>query len=240
MKRQRCRLALFYKANLLLTAVILSMFLIFPQHFTFLSFCTALIAVISSAICFFVVIWIVAGALARVAETDFIFPSIFFSLFDLFLVADFFVYKTSQIHIDAKVVNMLFLERTLGNIEIGIFPIAVFIIFAILFLLFQMLLIFALPLEYHSEKIGRKINKIFVVIVLFIVLIDKSVFAVSSLFSYTEITEKTEVIPYYIPLTIGKFSKRHFNYESKNLNRAADEDFEANAATDDPLAKERI
>ncbi|MDR3163420.1 MAG: DUF3413 domain-containing protein [Helicobacteraceae bacterium] len=221
-----------------MTAVILSLFLIFLKHFTLLSFCTALIAVISSAICFFAIIWIAAGALGRVTETSFIFPPIFFLLFDLFLAADFFVYRTFQTHINAKAVSALFSERTLGNIEIGVSPIAVFIILTILFLLFQVFLIFALPLEYQSERIGRRINRIFIMAAFSIVLIDKSVFAVSSLFSYTEITEKTAVIPYYIPLTINKFAKKYFDHEDKNADLFIGENFKADNTADDLPAKE--
>ena len=136
-----------------------------------------------------------------------------FSLIHIANVIDIILYKFWDFHINSMVINIL---ATPGGIETLNQSWNVKLYFFILCIISFLIEVFIFLL---SSKLLKKELKVDIrkVIIIFIVcvIIDKSVFALSSLYDFIPVTKTREIFPFYQPLTIRRFASKYFGFELK-------------------------
>ncbi|MDR2153331.1 MAG: sulfatase-like hydrolase/transferase [Helicobacteraceae bacterium] len=207
------RLSLFAKANLLFIAVLLSAFLLLAVGFSAVSLCVSTLAALSTALMFFVALWLFCALFGVFRRVSFIFAGALFTIFELLAIADFFIYRIYYTHINAMILNIAFSPAALKNIDLGVYPYILLAALAALIVAFQCLLYYALPHEKKSKKINAAINRFLIPIAVLVVLSDKLIVGFATLYSKTEILDKLRVIPYYQPLSFTRFAKEYFGVD---------------------------
>ncbi|MDR0664713.1 MAG: sulfatase-like hydrolase/transferase [Helicobacteraceae bacterium] len=207
------RLALFAKANLLFISVLFVAFLLLAKDFDALALCLSTLAALSTAFMFFVVLWLVCALFGVFRRAGFMVAGAVFTIFELLLIIDFFIYRIYHTHINAMILNIAFSPAALTNIDLGVYPYILLAVLAALIAAFQSLLYYMLPKDNDARKLNKKINRYLIPAVILIALIDKAVVGFADLYSKTEILDKLRVIPYYQPLTFTRFAKKYFGVE---------------------------
>ena len=183
--KQPNRAALFLKANLLITSLLLCCFLLLSEHLTIFVFFTTLAAALSSAILFYIILWIFSYCFGAILRANYLVTAFVFTVFDLLLIIDFFIFRIYHTHINAMILNIVFSAAGLRSIDIGIYPLILLCVVIFLLALLEFFFAFALPIEYHAKKINRKLNNILIPACLILVLIEKLFFGFANLYSYT-------------------------------------------------------
>lgn len=132
---------------------------------------------------------------------------ILFSLLHIATIVDIFIYKIFHYHLNSMAVNLIF---TPGGLESLDQKSSVKIIFAIISLLL-------LSGEYLLSRLSFNIKKlkIYLYILLFSVLADKSMSAYAAISDVVWITENMKVFPLYQPFKIRSFAEKYFGIKAE-------------------------
>jgi membrane-anchored protein YejM (alkaline phosphatase superfamily) len=209
----KARLALFAKANLFFIAVLFVAFLLLARGFDAISLGVSTLAALSTALMFFVVFWLIGALCGAFRRAGFAVLGTLFTIFELLLIVDFFIYRLYYTHINAMILNIVFSPAALSNIDLGVYPYILLAVIAALIALSQWLLYCALPHDNKANKINKKINLFLIPIAVLIVVSDKLIVGFAGLYSKTDILDKLRVIPYYQPLSFTRFAKEYFGIE---------------------------
>ncbi|MDR2034975.1 MAG: sulfatase-like hydrolase/transferase [Helicobacteraceae bacterium] len=204
------RLALFAKANLLFIAVLLTPFLTLASGFGVISLCLTFLAALSTAITFYVILWFISFFIGFFRRVCFTIVGIFFTFFELLLIADFFIYRIYHTHIDAMILNIAFSASALKNVDFGVYPYIALAVLILFFTILQSFVHYLLPREEKAKKLNAKINSYLIPIAFLIVFCDKITIGFANLYSKTDILDKLRVIPYYQTLTFTRFASKYF------------------------------
>ncbi|MCF6331502.1 MAG: sulfatase-like hydrolase/transferase [Sulfurimonas sp.] len=215
--------SLFFKANLFLTSIIFSIFMINNTDYDLFGFLLILFACISSATILYLVFFIILF-IFRVTNTTIIYISaLLFILTNISLIVDFFIYKIYKFHINAMVLNILSSPDSMDSIQLGVMPTVMFVVFIVLLIAYEVFLIKKINKlnMYIKKDINKKLNKLLVLPLFLIILGEKITYGALSLSSQSEIVSKFKVIPLYQPLTFSRIAFKYFGYktEEKQENR---------------------
>ena len=145
------------------------------------------------------------------------FSSVIFVITNTVLLIDFFIYKLFSFHINAMVLNILTSPDAMDSIQIGTFPVIIFIFFIAMFIWLEFYfikLIDGLEVGY-KKQLNSRINTLITVPLILIILSEKVTYGLASLFSKNEIVSNFKVIPLYQPLTFRRIASRHFGFDAE-------------------------
>ena len=208
---------LFFKANLLLTALLFSLFLSFNQGYTLLTFGVTLAGAIGSAGVLYLLFALLLLPLRWSPRWRLPLSALLFILTDVALLSDLFIYKLFGFHINAMVLNILTSPDALDSIQAGVMPL----------ILFGGLVVGSVALEWYllhrlhrlslptQQRLNRLSNRVILLPLLVIILGEKVSYGVASLFSYNAIVSKFRVIPLYQPLTFRRIAAKHFGFKAE-------------------------
>jgi len=208
---------LFFKANLLLTIVIFLLFLQYNNNYQIVDFSLAFLGAISSAAIVYALLYVFLFVFRFTGHFGLYLSAFIFILINMALLVDFFIYKLFKFHINGMVINILTSPDAMDSIQAGITPVIAFAGFIIAFILFELYLIKKIIKTDNTFKLrlNRKLNKLIILPLVFIVLTEKVAYGLSSLVSNTAILSKFKVIPLYQPLTFDRMVEKYFDYKPK-------------------------
>lgn len=208
--------SLLFKANLFLTLILFFLFLLNYSGYSIGSFILLLLASISSLTILYLVFFILLIVFRSTNKTIIYLSATIFVLTNISLVVDFFIYKIFKFHINAMVVNILTSPDAADSIQTGIMPIILFILVILVFIAYEVYIIKKLTKTdlLIKEKLNKKLNKILILPLALIVIIEKLTYGYFSLES-NKIIAQFKVIPLYQPLTFNRVAAKYFDYKPR-------------------------
>jgi membrane-anchored protein YejM (alkaline phosphatase superfamily) len=190
----------------------LGIFYIITSRNVFSGYLFSFFALISNTFLIYIMLGIISFILVLIPFGKLLLIPLF-SLIHIANVIDIVLYKFWDFHINSMVINIL---ATPGGIETLNQSWNVKLYFFILYIISFLIEVFIFLLSSKLLKKGLKVD-IRKVIIIFIVcvIIDKSVFALSSLYDFIPVTKTREIFPFYQPLTIRRFASKYFGFELK-------------------------
>ena len=209
--------SLFLKANLLLTILFFIAFLWHYQTYGFINFAFALIATISSATILWLVLYLILLPFSFFKKWILGIGSLLFILTFLALVANFFIYKLFHFHINAMVLNILTSPDAQDSVQTGIAPFIFSSIFVLFLIALEWYIIKVIHKKSNQEQtaLNQKLNKLLILPLFLIILIEKVTFGMGSLFSNHTLIAPIKVIPLYQPLTFTKVASKYFGFKAE-------------------------
>lgn len=172
---------------------------------------------VSTAATLVLILYIVFFVLRYLDRTGLVILSLVFVVVDLALIIDFFIHRLYNFHINAMVINIMTSPAAADSIQLGLAPYVTavgVILFLIAFQWGSMALIKRLQ-AYRVDEINKKMNKLLIIPLFMIILIEKVSFGMATAFSNNEIVSKFAVIPLYQPLTFNRAAHKYFGIEPK-------------------------
>jgi len=196
------------------------MFLLFLQYnneYSLISLVTTILGAISSASILYILLFILLFLFSFTTKFVLYLSAFVFSLVNIGLIVDFFIFKLYKFHINAMVLNILTSPDAMDSIQLGVIPILLFLFFVLVLLTFEFYLIKKLLSsdELKKSTLNKKLNKAIILPLFLIILSEKVIYGLSSLFNKSEIVSKFKVIPLYQPLTFNRMAKKYFDYIPK-------------------------
>jgi membrane-anchored protein YejM (alkaline phosphatase superfamily) len=142
--------------------------------------------------------------------------AIIFTLTNIALVVDFFIYKIFNFHINAMVLNILTSPDAFDSIQIGVMPIVVFVLIVIALIVVEIFII-----KYSIKSSSNIKIKYLVLAILLLSIIEKISFGFATAYARGDIISAFRVIPLYQPLTFNKFANKYLNIKAKDQAKYA-------------------
>ena len=211
--------SLFIKANLLLTIGIYVLFLLYNHDYGLLSFALSLMGAISTAATLVLILYILFYFTAYLKKPGLYLLSSAFIIMDLALIVDLFIYRIYHFHINAMVLNIITSPAAMDSIQLGLAPYLMFFTIIAVLIAFEFYIIRFL---YHfsdenKARLNRKLNRVVVLPIFLIILIEKVSFGFADVYSKGEILSKFAVIPLYQPLTFTVAASKYLGIKSQNV-----------------------
>ena len=210
--------SLFFKANLFLTILLFLGFLGHYQSYTFSNFLFATLASVSSATLLALILYLLSFPFSFIKHWGITFLGILFVLSHMALMVDFFIYKLFHFHINAMVLNIITSPDAMDSIQAGIAPF-ITLLFALAGCIYFEIFIYKKIQAFsdiYQKNLNQKLNRIMIVPLFFILLIDKLGFGFGSLFSKNTLLSPIKVIPLYQPLTFTKVAAKYFGFKAED------------------------
>ena len=208
---------LYLKFNLFLTIVIFLSFLSHYQDYTTLNFFFTLLASVSSAVILYIVVYMLLFIFSYTRNMILYFSMLVFTLIDISLISDFFIYKLFHFHINAMVLNIFTSPDALDSIQAGVLPFILSIVLFLGFIFFEFKLLKNIQNRpsHKKRRLNTKINKLIFIPLLLIIVSEKISFGTATLFSKNELIIPFKVIPLYQPLTFNKIASKYFGFSAE-------------------------
>jgi len=200
-----------------LTIVIFFAFLFQNSTYTPFNFLLTLMGLISSAAILYIVLYIVLLPLSWTPKLKLYMAALLFTLTDIGLIIDFFIYRLFHFHINAMVLNILTSPDALDSIQTGVMPVLIFLLVTAAIIYFQYHMI--QRLKQYDEKsrraLNRSLNRYMMIPLFLIILTEKITFGFATLFSKKELISTFKVIPLYQPLTFNRIAAKYFGVKAE-------------------------
>lgn len=208
--------SLLFKANLFLTLILFFLFLLNNSGYSLGSFILLLLASISSLTILYLIFFILLIVFRSTNKTIIYLSATIFVLTNISLIVDFFIYKIFKFHINAMVINILTSPDAADSIQTGIMPIILFILVVLFFIAYEVYIIKKLNNTDHmiKERLNKKLNKLLILPLVLIIIIEKFTYGYFSLES-DKIIAQFKVIPLYQPLTFNRVAAKYFDYKPR-------------------------
>lgn len=207
--------SLFFKVNLLLTSILFIIFLQYNTSYTSLSLILSFLGAISSAVILYILLYFILYIFKFTNKFILYLSGFVFTMVNIGLVIDFFIFRLYKFHINAMVVNILTSPDAMDSIQLGVVPILLFLLLIISFIVFEIYLIKKL-LKFDTlvkENYNKYLNNLILVPIILIVLTEKVGYGIASLLNKNDILTKFKVIPLYQPLTFNRLAAKLFDYK---------------------------
>jgi len=207
--------SLFFKVNLLLTSILFIIFLQYSTSYTSLSLILSFLGAISSAVILYILLYFILYIFKFTNKFILYLSGFVFTMVNIGLVIDFFIFRLYKFHINAMVVNILTSPDAMDSIQLGVVPILLFLLLIISFIVFEIYLIKKL-LKFDTlvkENYNKYLNNLILVPIILIVLTEKVGYGIASLLNKNDILTKFKVIPLYQPLTFNRLAAKLFDYK---------------------------
>jgi len=211
--------SLFVKINLFLTIAIYLLFLSLGQNYTLLSFTLTSMGAISTAATLVLVLYLLFYFTAYLKKPGLYLFSLAFVILDLALIVDFFIHRIYHFHINAMVLNIITSPAAIDSIQLGIAPYIMFFVIIAALIAFEFYTIRFLYRYDEAKKasMNRKLNRVVVLPIFLIVLIEKISFGFADVYSKGEVLSKFAVIPLYQPLTFTKLASKYLGIKPQEV-----------------------
>ncbi|CAA6815373.1 MAG: Predicted hydrolase [uncultured Campylobacterales bacterium] len=197
---------IYLKANLILSFLISLLFLNFHEYTSFFIFSLVIASILSSICILYTLIYLLSLPLLWMKNyLNYIFIPIF-SIIQMGLLIDFFIYRLYGTHINAMILNIIMSPASMDSIHPGSATISLMILIAVAIVLFQILL-----LKYKPNILNKKILWFLLVVII----VEKFSYGFASLYSNNKILRNYSIIPLYQPLTFNRLAAKHFGFELK-------------------------
>ena len=209
--------SLFFKANFFLTCILFILFLQYNNNYQIVDFFLAFLGAISSAAILYALLYVLLFVFKFTGRFGLYLAGLIFTLIDVGLLVDFFIYKLFKFHINGMVMNILTSPDAMDSIQAGIMPvIALFVIFAVI-VSAEIYLIKKLQKTKAStkESLNQRLNKLIIIPLILIVMTEKVAYGLSSLYLNKAVTSKFKVIPLYQPLTFNRIASKYFGIKPR-------------------------
>lgn len=145
------------------------------------------------------------------------------ALFQIVCFVDIAIFRLYRIHINSMVLNLLTTEGAADTVHLGtgtllLFGLAIAAIFAL-----EFFLVFKIDRLLSRIRFSRRQLLIVGLVLVAIVLTDKTIYAVGDLYNVRSITRHNKTFPLYQIVTIKSFMRKHFDFE---LDRENELDFD--------------
>jgi len=144
-----------------------------------------------------------------------------FSIINILFIADVGIYKIFRFHINGFTLNTILTKGGWESLEFNITT-KIFIILTIILVFILEYLVYNRILKIIEKKeILLNQKKVFLsfLFILFIILLDKGIYAYADLRNISYITRHSKLFPLYQPLTINKFAHKYLNIRKQNTVR---------------------
>lgn len=204
--KNRYNFAKLLQINFTVSLALGALFLTFNDGYKPSDLITTAIGLFATIGGFYLIFWLFTLVFIAFKKVRYIFAAGLFALFNLLLIIDFFIFRLYHTHINAMVLDIAFSPAALRNVDLGVYPYIAAVLLVAFFVGLQYLI---------TTKVTHEIfaTKRFLTTLILIVVFDKLMFGVANLYSYTDITEKMRVIPYYQPTSINRFAKNNLGIE---------------------------
>lgn len=203
-------------------------FLIYNDDYTIITFLPVFFGAISSAILLYILIYICLYIFKFTNKLIIYMSSFIFVLINISLIVDFLIFRLYKFHINAMVLNIITSPDAMDSIELGVFPVVVFLSIIISFIFFEIYFIKKILSRTAEENlaINKKMNNLLTIPFILIFLGEKLTYGVATLINKNEIITKFKVIPLYQPLTFNRLAAKLFDYKpvpkvENTINRKA-------------------
>lgn len=209
--------SLLFKMNLLFSILLFLLFLQYNSNYNIINLTITTLGAISSATILYVLLFVLLFLFSFTKKFVLYLSAFVFTLVNIGLIVDFFIFKLYKFHINAMVLNILTSPDAMDSIQLGLMPIVLFLFFIITLISFELYLIKKLLSSDIVKKstLNKRLNKLIILPLFLIVLSEKVTYGLSSLFNKSEIVSKFKVIPLYQPLTFNRMAKKYFDYIPK-------------------------
>ncbi len=207
--------SLFFKYNFFITALV---FLVFTLHLGKTGPVTFLLVVagaVSSAAILYIVLYLLFFLLKPAGRVALYIAAVAFVLVDIGLIVDFFIYRLYKFHINAMVLNIITSPDAMDSLQIGAAPVLLFAGLVVLLILLERFMIRRLLSQDENRlaRRNRRLNKIVLIPLFVLILMEKVSYGMASLTNRNEILTAFRVIPLYQPLTFNKLAAKWFDYK---------------------------
>jgi membrane-anchored protein YejM (alkaline phosphatase superfamily) len=206
-----------------MTMVIFLLFIQYNRDYTIGELLIITLGLISSATILYGLLYILLFVFTFSKKFILYLSASLFTMVNIGLIVDFFIFRLYKFHINAMVLNILTSPDAMDSIQLGIVPLVLFVLLIIGFIIFEGYLIKRLLAtnEKTKKSLNQRLNQIITIPLLLIILGEKVGYGLLSLFSKNEIVSKFKVIPLYQPLTFSKVATKYFGFkiekEAKNI-----------------------
>jgi len=211
--------SLYFKANLFLAVVLYLLFLGFNQDYTALTLLLTAMGAISTAATIILIVYILTYPLAYMKNIGLYVLSFIFLLVDLSIIIDYFIHRIYHFHINAMVLNIITSPAAMDSIQLGPDSYIMFFGIIIIMIAFQLLaLVWIKQLKSERKRaLNHKFNKIIILPLFLIILIEKISFGFADVYAKGEILGKFAVIPLYQPLTFTIAASKYLGIKSPDV-----------------------
>ena len=216
-KIKNSNFSLFFKANLLLSMLIFLLFLQYNNNYHVADFLLVFLGAISTATLVYLVLYALLFFSKFMGSLGLYLLAVVFTLVNISLLVDFFIFKLFKFHINGMVVNILTSPDAMDSIQAGITPVIAFFVVIIVLFLFELYLIKKIIKTDDTYKVtlNSRLNKLIIAPLFVIFVGEKVAYGFSSLFSKSETLTKFQVIPLYQPLTFSRTAAKYFDIKPK-------------------------
>lgn len=192
-------------------------FLSFNKSYTASSFILSFMGTVSTAVTLVLIMYIVFFFLRYINKMGLYILGFIFVLLNFSLMVDFFIHRLYNFHINAMVINIITSPAAADSIQLGMAPyfgVAAIIVFLMAFEVFMIRFLSNLS-EETTWGSNKRLNKLIILPLFFVILIEKVSFGLATAYSKNEIVSKFSVIPLYQPLTFNRLAYKYFGLETR-------------------------
>ena len=196
------KISLYFKINLLVTALFSLSFLFFQKEYTFISFTFTLFALISTSATLYVIYYIIFRAFFRFANIVQYVLAFIFTLTNFLLITDWAIYRSWGYHINGMVLNIMFSPAAYSSLAMSttsLFLVSLIIIILIVSQYIILKKLSTLPQE-KATITNKKFNKYLFIVLPIIIISEKVTYSIANLRANQMILSQTAVVPLYQPL----------------------------------------
>ncbi len=236
--------ALFWKANYLLSALLCTLFLLHHEGDGIVAYALIVAAAFSSMALLYFLYYLLLFLLQPLGRLSLYVGALLFTVTDIALIVDFFIYRLYKFHINAMVWNILTSPEASDSLQIGTAPVLLLLISIVFLALVQYLLIVRIGRIKGVRKaaLNKKINRRVAIPLLSVMVGEKLLYATASLTNRSDLLSAYRVVPLYQPLTFNKFAAKYFGYKpdvtvANTIHRKAHLHYPLHEITFDETAK---
>jgi len=206
-----------------MTTILFLPFLQYNQNYKIGELWMVILGLISSATILYVLLYILLFILSFSKKFILYFSAFIFTMVNIGLIIDFFIFRLYKFHINAMVLNILTSPDAIDSIQLGTIPLILFIVLILGFVGFELYIIKKLLRGNEENKcnLNKRLNITLTIPLLIIIFSEKIGYGLLALFSKNETISKFKVIPLYQPLTFNKIATKYFDFkieeETKNI-----------------------
>ena len=214
------RLSLFIKLNFGFSLLLFFSFLIF-NNYNIVNFLFTALAALSSAAILYFIFYIFIAPFFFLKRKMLYFSAVIFAITNLLLVVDFFIFRIWHFHINGMVLNIMFSPAAYDSVKTGwLVKIAVLIAISLLIYVQYLLVRYVLAAELGHVKSRNKLflTRAFPILFL-LVFSEKLMSGFALMYSNIPLLERTKAIPLYMGVNFTLEMERNFGLKAEKVNR---------------------
>ncbi len=216
-------ISFFLRINFFITTIIYLAFLTFNHDGKLTTQLFSIMATISTSATIYLIIYLLFRLFFYFSRTITYTLAIVFFTINSALLIDFIIYKVWKFHINAMVVNILTSPAAYDSLQLNSSGILIAGL-SLFFLLYIEYILYKFIQKIEIKKLSnfnKKFNYILIPLLFIIVLTEKIIFGLASVYKKQYILESVKPIPLYQPLTFSHLAEKYLDVKiDKNKNQS--------------------